>query len=440
MATSDSPLNVPDITLAVARPSGSGGGSEPNGEPSISSVTDNGDGTVAIQGVNFGSKEQAAPVLADYVGVAYENGTANTVNAGVSDGDPIPTARWDDEPSAIWDTRTSTAFIRTTRSLRHGGLSRSYYGDGDKAWWGKPLAYGGENTPAGKNPFYISWWQRARYSTTGLWGVVPTEAVVGTFIKDEPIVCNGEVGIYAGNETFEGSDFHFLDFGGYRVNSNYAGFDVVGQTSGAVLVFPSSFRGGSGTGYETPGSKLLRSWDNPDGSGGDVNGSIRCTIASRNNYAKTSNGEVVGQRFFDNFTGIPYERNGWMHIEAYLDLKSGKWRMLINAQPFESSDFAADAYGDPNYSPTVSLIGTDGGPLFTQETDISEIYFDKTPQRVYLGNAATRSAVTHWELQRPLVWAADAITVSRYDGALTGTMWAYVVGPDGSINEQGVQA
>lgn len=82
MATSDSPLSVPDVTLSVARAAGGGSGS-----PAISSVsgTFTGGQTITVSGSGFGIKATPAPAI-------YEDWSGATNGQLVSAFDPDWTA------------------------------------------------------------------------------------------------------------------------------------------------------------------------------------------------------------------------------------------------------------------------------------------------------------------------------------------------------------
>ncbi|MDF0750292.1 hypothetical protein NLU14_08620 [Marinobacter sp. 71-i] len=429
MATSDSPLSVPDITLAVAR--SAGGGPEPTSAPSISSVTDNGDGTLTILGSNFGSKSQAAPVLVDYVDTAFEHGVENAFTAGQPSDTQI-----DNEASArIWNQVVTG---EVTPGGRVAGQSRMYRLLGNHGTLREPHKYNLNERNDGNRRMYFAAWVKYKYNATQH-RMTTDEYTVGTFIPGETIsINNGEyIGYFANPCSEPGNFVHTFRFDASSLiqpgKAELVGKTLVGQDSGATLTFPSDANWGSaysnGQAFvRTRTPKVARFWDDPGGNG------LRSSIAVLDAYISTS---------ADIRTGVHYQMiEEWHLFENEIDLTvDGYWGHFIDrvARADQSFDGTITPT-DPAFSILVSQYGMDGDIDEGQVTEIAEVYFDKTRQRVYLGDAATFSACTHVELQRPTAWADDGVTVARNDGTLAGDRWVYVAGPGGLINEQGVQA
>lgn len=436
------PAQWPGNSVSKAARAASGGGfesaieaAELTGAPSISSVTDNGDGTLTISGSNFGTKAQAAPVLVDYVAEAYVNGVQDTTGGSWTLGDTMPVGSSGDT-EAIWRSATATMKIVDNRPMRHAGLSRIYSGE-DTAWLGTPIAYSEQEgtMPSGKQPFYGAWWFRQAYPAIKLWGIIPAAQPATAFIKDEVITCNGFTGVYAGNAAESGGTMHYLHFDLYRLVGNYEGGTVTGQTSGATMVFPDAGWGGSGVGFFSAGTKYARLWDDPSGT---QNGQIRASIAVHDHYLRFLGGERVVENQGGN-ANLDVDRGEWALMEVELDAQVGKFRVYLNgALKSDESTYDPEGIGIESLSPVLTLIGNDGGPSKTQVTDVGEIYLDQGLSRVYLGNASTWDACSHRELQRPTAWAGDEIKVDLNEGELAGeSRWVYVAGPDGSINATG---
>lgn len=429
MATSDSPLSVPNVTLAVARPAGSGGGSEPVGAPSISSVTDNGDGTLSISGSNFGAKTQAAPVLVDYVDTAYEYGVENTFNSTQSNGVQVDNAATD----RIWKTVLNGQLVSGGRAA---GQSRVYRLFGDVCSLREPLQYEAERADGNRRMYCAI---HAKYKQNSLHHRMTTdEYTVGTFIPEEVISINdGEyVGYYAGDISEPGNFVHSFRFNSASDiqpdKAELIGKTLVGQSSGASLTFPSDANWGSvysnGLAFvRTRGPKFARIWDDPNGNG------LRSSYAVGDSYLSTS----ADIRTYEDFNMRDY----YQLVEFEIDLTvDGYWGYFVDrvAKGDQSFNGTTDvSVADPNYSLSLAQFGEEGDIDPTQEIDIAEVYFDKTRQRVYLGNASTFSACTHVELQRPTAWADDGVTAAKNLGTLSGG-WVYVVGPGGAVNETGV--
>lgn len=430
MATSDSPLSVPDITLAVARGAGAPAPADP---PLISTVTDNGDGTLTISGSNFGAKETAAPVLVDYVDTAFEYGVENTFNAGQSSDTQIDNA----DVGRIWDQAVSG---QLTAGGRTGAQSRMYRLFGDVCSIREPYQYNLSERNDGNRRMYFAVW--AKYKQNALHHRMTTdEYTTGTFIADEVISINGGeyIGYYAGDISEPNNFNHSFRF---DVNSEVQpgkaeliNKTLVGQTSGASLTFPSDANWGSpysnGLAFiRTRGPKWARIWDDPGGGG------LRSSYAVADSYLSTS---------ADIRTGADYPMyDYWRLVELEVDMTTdGYWGYFVDRVTKGEATFDGPvdlAFADETKSVIISQFGMEGDIDPNQEVDIAEVYFDKTRQRVYLGDASTFTACTHVELQRPTAWTDTETTVARNDGTLTGSMWAYVVGPGGLVNEQGVQA
>lgn len=72
---------------------------------------------------------------------------------------------------------------------------------------------------------------------------------------------------------------------------------------------------------------------------------------------------------------------------------------------------------------------------------MSEIYVDNTPQRVYLGDAATYATCAHLEMQIPSVWSGTSITTTLNQGSFgdTDTVYVYVANDNNEVNASGFQ-
>ncbi len=68
-----------------------------------------------------------------------------------------------------------------------------------------------------------------------------------------------------------------------------------------------------------------------------------------------------------------------------------------------------------------------------------EVYVDRTQARVELGDAATWTASTHFEIQIPEAWSTTAVTFRVNRGTLPPgeTAYLYVVDSEGNVNADG---
>lgn len=391
--------------------------------------------TLLISGQNFGSKRDAAPVLVDRVDHAFENGKLNEKHSTLSDDTNIPLARSGDQ-GAVWATKTDGFLFSTTGDHRHPYAKASYHLIGENAWVGGPVAYGGPtgwDTPTDNPQLYVSWWYRNKYNSTFYWRFSPDQQT-GEFLPGEELIIDGQSegndrGIYVGIDR-EGT--HNAVLYGHRNKSNLIGVRITGAKSGASTVFPDQFRGGSGYGYETPGSKLARIWDDPQGSAG-----IRSSVALHNAYVSPSRDGYERAMVYYNLS-LP--AGEWVHLEYELDTDKGLLRMYEDGRLLGEDYFSPGAIYSGDYSPTLSLLGTNAKQLLLQESWISDIYVDSSLQRVFIGNAPQYKDVTHKELQRLTAWTNNEIKVAVNLGSLgfDQKLYVYVVDGNGAANSSGV--
>lgn len=115
MATSDSPLSVPDVTLAVARGAGSGGGSEPGSDPIISSFSGTfGQGNTITLNGSFSAERDGM--------VAYLQGDPNSLGAS-----PPELVDFDGNPGSFYVHSTERAFGKSGASLKAAWPGDSTY-------------------------------------------------------------------------------------------------------------------------------------------------------------------------------------------------------------------------------------------------------------------------------------------------------------------------
>lgn len=387
---------------------------------------------VRIAGMNFGTKENAAPVLIDYVDEAFEYGKQNDVNSRLDDMSSIPTGL-DGDAGAVWATSTDDFRYTTEGQHRHSRAEASYYFKGENNWVGRPVSYGGASgweTPVDNPQLYLSWWYKNKFNSTYYWRFSPNEQS-GNFKVGEELVIEGQKagqdrGVYVG---IDGDGLHNAVLYGHR-NQNYlTGAGIKGVNSGARTVFPDTFRGGSGYGYETLGSKLVRVWDYPERGAG-----IAASVALHNAYVSSSGFPRSTMYYMLDLPG-----GEWVHLEYELDVEKGVFRLYEDGRLLGEQSFSPEAAYQGKYSPTVALLGTNAKQLKLQESWISEIYIDSSFQRVVIGNAPRYEDVTHKELQRPTAWSKDEIEVALHLGSLgfNQDLYVYVIDRDGVPNSIG---
>ncbi|ERS12286.1 hypothetical protein Q673_01350 [Marinobacter sp. EN3] len=129
----------------------------------------------------------------------------------------------------------------------------------------------------------------------------------------------------------------------------------------------------------------------------------------------------------------------WHHFEVELDVAKGTLKSWFNGQLGGIAKFDPRAAYQEAYSPTIALIGNNAKQDQLQNMYISEIYMDKSVQRVVIGNASNYDDLTHYELQRPVRWGRNEIEFSVNLGAFDSSsgLYLYVFDENGVPNKNG---
>lgn len=389
---------------------------------------------VTIEGQGFGPKSQSAPVLVDYVEEAYENGLKNSVYSSFDDGVTIEAAS--EFPDSLWAATRDTYPVRYSKASSHARHSYDvarYHLYGPNVWLGRPVVYGGLSgweTPTNNSQLYLSWWVKVEYNSLYYWRINPVE-ISGAFQVGENILSGGEViGRFIGTDK---KGLLNLELPGHINANNLRGIGLNGEASGARTTFPEEFRGGSGYGYETPGTKTLRIWDDPGSRG------IRTSLSHTDYFLDAaSNDEYSSNRVYQKRNMVP---EVWHHFEVELDVENGTYKSWFNGELGGIARFDPRAAYQEAYSPTIALIGNNAWQDSLQNMYISEIYMDKSVQRVIIGDAPRYEDLTHYELQRPINWSNSEIEFAVNLGALadSSNLYVYVFDQEGVPNQQGFE-
>jgi hypothetical protein len=389
--------------------------------PSITSIEVSGEAahgsTVTMSGEGFGSKAQAAPVLFDFGGFAYENGIKNIT----------PDTVWD-KPSEM---KLADDYLRHPHSVKKYRLTQT---TGSKVSW--PQAYGGYATPPNNDQLYVSWWYRndivqqeyyeARYNNK-----------IGEFQVGEEVFIEGYPNLVVSilgdrmSETAENKiAFRIADLQGVQLDStNMNGRLMTGSITGATLeLYTSRKDGNSGYWLSAGGStKFIRIWEDKLGKDG-----FRLSWTQQGVYFADNDGYSINE-----WTPVILNAQTWHHLEILVDLKNNIARRWVDGVELPQHDLL-DARRMEGASPSVALLGFDGKQYFNV-ADVSDIYIDISPQRLMLGNASNWNEVTHKELQRPIEWSNNSVKFEAFLGDLKQTepLYLYVAGANGIINTQG---
>ena len=379
---------------------------------------------ISVFGNGFGNKAQAAPILVDHVDVAYENGVRNSIYSDVDGLEAV--VRSSDSNVSLWEKSSFNVRVDSTRAKRHSASKSQYSFEGENNFLGWPNAYGGSDTPVDNRQLYVSWWYKPKVDPASYWAF-PTETLNGNFKESEVLLVEGGYeGVYLG---IDSDGLINASFPGVS-KKNLGGSRIEGKESGATVIFPMEFRGGSGTGFQTPGSqKFLRVWEDPNGKEG-----IRFSWTQMH---QTGMGVV-------NWDAKSLNAGKWNHLEVELDTTKGRVDFAINGEFFGGYNFepAKDASG--RYSPTIAALGLNGKVGKLQVGEIDDIYFDNSLQRVIIGDSPDFDTLTQYEVQRPISWNDGAIEVSLFLGQFEdrntlGGLYLYVFDKEGNVNKRGYE-
>lgn len=401
---------------------GGGGGSDPLAI-SASVITHGSDLTITTDGTyDFGSKTQAAPVHWQFGDEIYINGVSRTDGANVWGG-------------------TTDVVDYVAGAARHSRVAGGYRAIGAGS---KTDAAGFAGNPASDTKLYFSFWVKPNCKFNRAY-IHSTTATSGTFIT----YADGRKGE---SVTITRSDGGTIQANILRISTNAVAYELPVGISPSISVLNGQTMTGNlsgatatlGTTSAATGAvKVYRS------AHGNYNAS---EVRTRSIHAWNNGGQqtVYGHNAsnvqqwvsrVDN-TGNATEQI-WNLYECYQDFSGATGSLvrrvngatqysvsglsvaqLSTVRGFNLSNLGLDS---PGQSPFDAL--NNAGVA----QDWGEIYADKTPQRVCIGNAATWSACTKFDMQRPTAWSANSITVKTNCGdySSNSTVYLYVVGVSG---------
>lgn len=383
--------------------------------------------TLTIQGSGFvrGSSTPYA-VMLDMTDRAYINGQINTHQESFEELHHIQ--RVDKDPDTLWwkpSVNLGKAFQDPSivRSLRGRSFASGafYQLKGNNAFLGWPSAYGGTDTPVDNAKLYVAWYLKMSYDPRYYWAVSP-QSLHGKFIPGESIKINGHKGqfIGVGTQGIAKDMLHFEILGALN-SHDLKGEQIVGQASSATTVFPEKFAAGTGVGYEPPGSnKYIRVWEDPLGKEG-----VRISWTQM---------QVHGQWEY-----APVKPDQWHLMEFMLDTNTKQLTVYTDRQWVASVDASDENPVQGKWSPTIALLGFNGKIQEFQETQIDDIYMDKSFSRVVIASEPNFSKLDGYELQYPVEWSGQEIKVKLNFGKIdpkTKT-YLYVINENGDVNELG---
>ncbi len=433
------PAQYPGNATTKAARAASGGGFESaievvTGTPAISSVTDNGDGTLTIAGSGFGSKAQAAPVLSMVDDSAYENGTENTEIQALSDG-----ASYDG--GTIYSGSINTAI---TRTVTRGRNSFAFTGDG-KTELSAPNASGAENNSPVSDISYMHmrikgahYYARGRRSDHS--GVTRTFTTNGNSAPGERVTIGlSGGGTVAGNVLKVTSSQIWFSTDESVTASSIASQTITGDESGASVTTAATNNLGPGS------HKWFRFATFEGGAKNGVGGWIALPLRQ---FAPTSNTGTTEDWRVSDLTplSIPDRSfdDDFAQVEVIFDLRDpgtgfGKGICIINGVEYESDPI--DLTYHYGRAPVMERLGLDvSGDTAFGSIYHSDHYYDNGYQRVVLSrHAAWQDAKADFELQHISAWGTSSITSSLNYGDIPqgSNVYAYVSGPEREVNSNG---
>lgn len=447
------PAQYPGNSTTKAARAKAGGGYESaieevvSGTPAITSVTDNGDGTLTISGSGFGTKIQAAPRYWEMGSDVRVDGTAKTAPA-LGDTSPDATVWGSWTSPGTPDPADSEGIKVVSGNARHAGVDRHWRA------WGKgtllsPQFIAPLSGDDGRE-FYFAYrvYTGARFGKTRIYS--QTEGLTGAFgissTRQGGEVCDLQDG---GGATIESAAYRLVWLSptgvatitaeaGAQNLSTMQGYTLVGTTSGARVTISAASP--DDTGWSV---KHMRYFQDGLGSANQFYGSL----------SNVNNGQFIA-RIYDeagNYTaGAPRLNvsqsgvdapgndfpNQWSLIEILGNLKTNdgwvEYRLngvrkhlvtgintdlMTSTAPISPNNVGLDSPGFANITAADAGFGADFG----------EMYFDSSSKRVLITDSADLATSTKFEIQRPQSWADDSVTVAKYDGEITGTKYVHVL-------------
>lgn len=401
--------------------------------------------TVTINGSGFGDKTQAAPIMWVFGDDIRLNGRQVSLEANLSPGDMIPIRTGAD--TSLW-THGEGVFI--DNNVRTSSLEHSYGAIGN-GWVGWPYAFGGGDTPF-SDKAYISWRVRT-WGDINAYIAVAYQNMTGKFsvgandyTPGEGIQILGQDGrTYNGRIVSVDTPPGIMDIEVSGVSASFIeGATIIGQSSGAKAVLNvSKFY------VSSVGSKYLRIYETL--SSGGMKSALTTNRWGASQY-DASNTKLLSQVFEfkgDSGYGAPdiSSINDWVFMESYVDLSGDYGSGYVSAnngkKKFFNDLFIAGSK-PMDAGPTISNLGWEaagGTEMINAYLSFGEIYFDKTPQRVVLSNAAEYSkSGSNQELQWINKWTNDMVEIEIHLRGLDNKspIYLYVFDMNNNSNSTGI--
>jgi len=440
--------------------------------PKIDSITVESNDTyknndlITVKGLSFIANADnpqltAVPILWDRTSIVYQKGVPTEYYKTYPEAAPVsrPAGVAGADPKSLWakssvlhttgsEPSTPPLITHGVRAPRYEGGPSHYYVLGANGYLGWPMAYGGTTTPApdtaeGSNQMYISWWYKAKYSTT-TYAVFNVEQLDGAFSEGDQFVLEGAKYPITGSVVnFDGTTIHVVFKSPNEKDARYyaAGNPAVGLTFVKDTEL-SSTKAASGV-FAAPyfgfgANKFIRVWDEHD-----YREPSRTLTSWTNDTLKMDDGVNPSKFINKMWQGID---NEWNHMEMEFNFNGGALKVWVNsALEYEIDLSEVPPVNSKDHSPTIGLLGFNGKTQLYQESDFGDIYFNNKLNRILVADKPLWSQIEqeggHTELQYPVSWEESSLTFKVYKGSFSqlNGLYLYILDENGVPNEKGFQ-
>jgi hypothetical protein len=360
--------------------------------------------------------------------MAYENGLLNLHQSRFAHRQPV--LRDDKDPDTLWVKPSvesgevgKPVLVVKPEFGRIPSSEAHYLMEGANSFVGWPSAYGGVDTPVDQDQIYVSWYMRPKYDPRWYWSAIPFD-LVGDFIPDEKVVYGDGEGRFIGlSEAGETRGMLQFELPGHRNANNLLGQRITGIESGASVTFNPELSNIVGPGP----NKYLRIWEDPAGNEGLRLSWTAIQLAHR------------GMASSDTWYSANVNPREWNFMEIFLDGRKGQVSAWVNGKLEFFESFGEDKNLEGKFSPSIALLGFNGGNQVFQAVEVDDIYMDYRLSRVIIGSSSVFSELNSYDLQIPLSWSQGRISAIFNEGPFSGgkQFFVYVVNEFGEANEKG---
>jgi hypothetical protein len=135
--------------------------------------------------------------------------------------------------------------------------------------------------------------------------------------------------------------------------------------------------------------------------------------------------------------------SSWFLDEFIVQLSSGSgqrdgiWQYIQDGST--KANYTDVVYRNGTYPTQPSQVSWRNDGIYSGNLYMDDLYIDTMWSRVMVGNNSSYSSCTHREIQIPMAWAGNSITITVNQGSFADceTVYLFVVDADGNVNTQG---